>query len=135
MIVNRSQEQAGSATLTVYFRQSAGAVPAPDATPAHFTSTVSDSSVAHEPTQDERVVTINMKHQRSETILAAFLDKTGAVPVTPDPSEEAEMRELEHRTAIAEVDRERTRKLVTEARREAAMLAQARSDAVGAKAS
>jgi len=134
MIVNRSLDQAGPATLTVYFRQSSGASPALDAALARSSSSTSGASPAPEPTQDERVVTIDMKHQRSEAILGEFLEKTGAVPVAPNQREDADLRELEHRRALAAVDRERTRKVIAEARREAAMLAQARTDAVGASA-
>ncbi len=144
MVVNRSANQAGPATLTVYFRNS---VPSPSApavrsgdtaafsssAPQPVSSATPVPSVAPVPAADERVVTIDMRHQRSDAILDEFLRKTGAVPVVPTQQEEAEARDLRQRDEQAEVDREVMRKHLAAERREKALLAQAREEASALK--
>ncbi len=133
MIVNRTTDQAGPATLTVYFRKSGQATPSTLLSNSHYSSSTTGESKAPEPGEDEKVITIDMKHQRSQAILAQFLERTGAVPVLPTPQEETEMRSEIERQERAALDRKREAERLAAARKEAAMVAQARSEAAAMK--
>ncbi|KAK3683594.1 CI-B8 domain-containing protein [Podospora appendiculata] len=130
MIVNRTENQHGSSTLSLYFRE--GGTGATEFTMP--SSSTKGHAKAPEPVEGERVVTIDMKNRRSEMILKDFMDKTGAVPVAPTPQEEAELKDLAELHKRSEIDREIGRKLQEARRREAAMLAQARTEAAALKA-
>lgn len=123
--------------MTVYFRESSAtgsATPSPTAvTSNQLTSSTEGESPAGEPAEDEKAVTIEMKHQRSETILGEFMRKTGAVPVVPTAAEQAEMQTIKERTERAKIDRQEMSTYLTAKRREAAVLAQARSEAAAIK--
>lgn len=133
MIVNRTEDQAGPAKMTLYFRDgSSDAATTPD-----DPETVSSSegvAKAPEPAQGERTVAIDMKASHSTNILKEFMEKTGAVPVAPTPQEEAEMRDAEELEKRGEVDRERMRRALEAERREAALIATARNEASAIKA-
>ncbi|KAK4235612.1 CI-B8 domain-containing protein [Achaetomium macrosporum] len=132
MVVNRTTDNNGPATLTLYFREPgatlASDMPMPSSSNEGFAK-------APAPAQGERVVTIDMKHRRSEAILKEFMDKSGAVAVKPTPQDELELREAEEREARGAIDRERIRKMYEEAKRERAMIAQAQSEAAAIRAS
>ena len=142
MLVNRSSNQAGPATMSIYFRQSAPAAapskegkksaassghPIPLAQQPH--SSTSGECPAPPPGEGERVVTIDMKNVHSDAILEEFLQKTGAVKVEPTPNELVEMRQVEELREKAAVDRAINRKFIDDKRREERMLAQARQEA------
>ncbi|MCJ1280745.1 hypothetical protein MMC26_000062 [Xylographa opegraphella] len=105
MTVTRTTNQAGPATMTVFF---AGAAPA-------------GSSV------NERVQVLDMKHRQEPEILHRLLEVTGAVPVRATEAEELELRAMEEEGARSAVDRERNRLFLEEKRRQAALLAQAKA--------
>ncbi|EFX06292.1 50S ribosomal protein mrp49 [Grosmannia clavigera kw1407] len=131
MIVNRTSEATGPATLTIYFRQKQeGVIAAAEATEAEPqpSSSFVGESKAPQPTPTERTVQIDMKGLRSDAILQDFLSKSGAIPVSPSSQEQADMREVEERAERASVDREVMLKYLTARRREAALLAQAKSE-------
>ncbi|EAQ83925.1 hypothetical protein CHGG_10329 [Chaetomium globosum CBS 148.51] len=131
MVVNRSHNQDGPATLSIYFREP-GATLASD---SPMPSSSSDGfSKAPAPAAGERVLTIDMKDRRSEAIFKEFMDKSGAVPIKVSPQDEALMREIEDRKAIGAIDRERVRKQNEAAKREKQMIAQAHSEAAAIKA-
>ncbi|KAK3985810.1 CI-B8 domain-containing protein [Cladorrhinum sp. PSN332] len=131
MIVNRTHDQTGPATLSIYFQEPGSTVQSDNAMPS--SSTQGDAK-APPPAEGERVVTIDMKHRRSDMILQDFLAKTGAVPVKPTPQEETLMRDMEELEERGAVDRERVRKMIEHERRERALMAQAHSEAAAIKA-
>ncbi|KAK4166183.1 CI-B8 domain-containing protein [Cladorrhinum sp. PSN259] len=131
MIVNRSHNQTGPATLSIYFREPGATVQPDSAMPS--SSTEGDAK-APPPAEGEVVVTIDMKHKRSDIILQDFLAKTGAVPVKPTPQEETLMRDMEELEERGKVDSERVRKMTEHEKREKALMAQAQSEAAAIKA-
>ncbi|KIH93475.1 50S ribosomal protein mrp49 [Sporothrix brasiliensis 5110] len=136
MIVNRTTDTAGPATLTIYFREKHGnssdsAFPiTPDMQPG---SSFTGSSKAPEPTAVESTVKIDMKGLHSDAILQDFLAKSGALTVSPTPQEVAEMRDVEERAERAKVDREVMARYIFTKRREASIIAQAKSEAAAMK--
>lgn len=136
MIVNRTDDQSGPATMTIYFRESSlAAARAKVAEPTiGSSSSINGQSKAPEPAEHERTVAIDMKNQHSDVILQEFLQKTGAVPVEPTPEEEGEMEEIRVREEQAVVDRELMRQYIETQRRESSLLANARKEAAALKA-
>ncbi|CAK7218729.1 hypothetical protein SCUCBS95973_003580 [Sporothrix curviconia] len=136
MIVNRTNDTAGPATLTIYLRKAQGDAPksasliTPDNQPS---SSFVGASKAPEPTPLERTIQIDMKGLHSDAILNDFLTKTGASAVSPTPQEEADMRDVEERAERSKVDREVMARYLFAQRREAAILAQAKSEAAAMK--
>ncbi|KAK8039111.1 hypothetical protein PG993_007522 [Apiospora rasikravindrae] len=142
MIINRSSNNAGPATLSIYFRQAAAAAAAPT-TPAgsapkvNFVTPLAQqphSSTTNEcpaplPEEGERVVTIEMKHQHSDAILQEFLQKTGATVLQPSPDELNEMRQAEDLKDRAAIDRSIMKKYIDDKRAEERLLARAREEA------
>lgn len=134
MIVNRTQNNDGPATMSIYFRQQSSSASDQQASrPQPPASQADGSAKAPAPAEGERVVTIDMKRQHSDAILADFLTKTGAVPVVPTPQEEAELRDVQELKERAAVDREVMRKHLEAERREAALMKQARNEAAAMK--
>ncbi|MCJ1381790.1 hypothetical protein MMC17_004901 [Xylographa soralifera] len=109
MTVNRTTNQGGPATMTVFF----GTSPT-SAAPA-------GTSV------NERVQVIDMKHRQEPEILQRLLEVTKAVQVRATEEEELELRAMEEESARSEGDRERNRLFLEEKRRQAALLAQAKA--------
>ncbi|KAI0865549.1 CI-B8 domain-containing protein [Xylaria cubensis] len=143
VLVNRSDNQAGPATMSIYFRQaSASSDPAstteavrnmlPLAQQPHSSTT--NEHPAPPPEEGERVVTIDMKNVRSDAILSEFLAKTGATLVHPSPDELVEMRQVEERVERATVDRAIVKKYLDDKRHEERMLAVAKQEAEAIKA-
>jgi large subunit ribosomal protein MRP49 len=130
MVVSRNHDQEGPATLTLYFREP-GATFSDIAQPG---SSTEGPSAAPPPVEGERIVTINMKNQRSEAILKEFMAKSGAVSVTPTPQDELELREVEEMAAQSVIDTARVKKMNDERRREKRMLEKAQSEAAAIKA-
>ncbi|AEO61863.1 hypothetical protein MYCTH_2312533 [Thermothelomyces thermophilus ATCC 42464] len=132
MVVNRSHNQEGPATLTLYFREPGATLPADLPQPSSSTQGLAK---APPPVEGERALTIDMKNRRSEAILKEFMEKSGAVPVKMSPEDEATMREVEEREARGAIDRERIRKQNEAIKREKQMIAQAQSEAAAIRAS
>lgn len=132
MIVNRTTDQQGPATLTLYFRESSSEA-APSPAGSQLSSASDGRSKAPPPLENERVATIDMKHKHSSAILEEFLKKTGAVPVMPTPQDEAELREIKELEERANYDRARVKKKVDAAKKEAQLLAQARNEVAAMK--
>ncbi|RYP08379.1 hypothetical protein DL764_001948 [Monosporascus ibericus] len=138
MLVNRSENQSGPATMSIYFRQTAtgaGLVAAaaaarnmvPLAQQPHSSTT--GECPAPAPEEGERVVTIDMKNRHSQAIYDEFMQKTGATVVAPTPDEQVEMQQIEELREKAAVDRAIMKKYIDDKRREERMLAQARQEA------
>lgn len=134
MIVNRTTDPSGPATMTLYFRDGSSDTGTAARDGTETVSSADGLSKAPEPASGERAVTIDMKTQHSRTILKEFMEKTGAVPVVPTPQEDAEMQDMEELRKRGEVDRERVRRGLEAERREAALVAAARNEAEALKA-
>ncbi|KAI0426515.1 CI-B8 domain-containing protein [Xylaria sp. FL1042] len=143
MLVNRSNNQAGPATMSIYFRQtSASSNPASTAAAVRNMlplaqqpqSSIKNEHPAPPPEEGERVVTIDMKNVVSDVILSEFLAKTGATVVHPTPDEQVEMRQVEEREERGAVDRAIVKRWIDNKRREERMIALAKQEAEAIKA-
>ncbi|KAI0097813.1 mitochondrial ribosomal protein L51 [Nemania sp. FL0031] len=143
MLVNRSDNQAGPATMSIYFRQTpSSSDPSstvevvrnmlPLAQQPH--SSITNEHPAPPPEKDEKVVTIDMKNIHSDAILTEFLAKTGATVVHPTPNEEMEMRQIEERRERGAIDRAINKKFIDDKRHEERLLAMAKQEAEAIKA-
>ncbi|KAI0485571.1 CI-B8 domain-containing protein [Xylaria cf. heliscus] len=137
VLVNRSTDQAGPATLSIYFRQASDPAPSarnmlPLAQQPH--SSITNEHPAPPPAEGETIVTIDMKNVHSDTILSEFVAKTGATLVHPTAVEENEMRQIEERTERGAVDRAIVKKFLDEKRREERSTALAMQEAEAIKA-
>lgn len=128
MSVNRTQNQTGPATLTVFFASPSD--PAPNAySPAPSATTQKTPGSGHAPF--ERTITIEMKHRHESEILSELLNLTKASPVEPSPEQEAELEKLAEKERQGGLDRARNAAYTEQKRQEKALLDQARG-AVGA---
>jgi large subunit ribosomal protein MRP49 len=137
MLINRHTNQAGPATMSIYFRQSGAASgkpqnPVPLARQPH--SSTKNETPAPAPEEGERVVTIDMKNQHSDAILAEFLQKTGATVVQPTAEDRTEMVQIEELKERGAVDRVIMKRYLDDKRREERMLARAKEEAEAIKA-
>ncbi|CAK7267324.1 hypothetical protein SEPCBS57363_002532 [Sporothrix epigloea] len=136
MILNRTADTTGAATLTIYLRKTSGDSPksaspvTPDTQPS---SSFVGASPAPEQTPLEHTIQIDVKGLHSDEILKDLLSKTGASAVFPTAQEEADMRDNKDRTERSKVDREVMARYLYAQRREAAILAQAKSEAAAMK--
>lgn len=119
MTVDRTTDQKGSATMTVFFAPSADAE-----SPAQNT----ESSV------NERAEAIEMKHRHESEILDRLMKVTRAVQVQPTEEEELELRQMEEERIKSEEDRRRMAAVTAQRLREKELMAQARASIAGAEA-
>lgn len=157
MIVNRTHDNAGPATLSIYMKHDAPApaIAAAPASPlleasdaaaaaaaaaprqtvssvdpwAHLTSNTDGSAKAPPAGKGERVVTINMKHALSSDILQQFLEMTRAQAVESTPEDLEEMERLEKLKSEAETDRRVQKTYRDNIKAEKKMLERARQEA------
>ena len=127
MTVERSENNAGPATLTVFFAPSASTSHASTiSSPAPTSSTTTAKSTSdHNPF--ERVECIDMKHKHEEEILEQLMNITKAARVMPTEEEELEMKELGDQRSRSARDSETTRVYNDKIRQERALLEQARA--------
>lgn len=119
MTLERTTNQEGPALMTVYFD---------DATqPQTPSAPVAGTQTERTTSNQQRVVTINMKHRHESEILSQLLALTNAVPVEPTPEEVEQLQELAAQQEVSEKDTARHRVFNQEKKREEAILAQARS--------
>ncbi|GAP92369.2 putative 50S ribosomal protein mrp49 protein [Rosellinia necatrix] len=142
MIVNRSSNNAGPATMSIYFRQPSSSE-APSITEIvrnmlplaqQPRSSTTDEHPAPPPEEGEKVVTIDMKNIHSDAILAEFLTKTGATLIHPTPEEVNLQRQIDDMEERAAVDRSIVKKFIEDKRHEERMLALAKQEAEAIKA-
>lgn len=152
MIVNRTREQHGPATLSIYVKSntekpaqaaagtaaattstSTPGAPAP-APAAVVTSSSEGKARAPEPSEGEAVVTINMKNVRSDDILRQFMERTGARQLEPTPEDAEELARLAELRERAGYDREVQRRYRDKIQSEKRMLEKARQEADALKA-
>jgi len=130
MIVNRGDNQAGPAELTVYIRDEQGVSGNGDTTSRQgssatekkatgFVATSSTKDLAKAPIaeSDERLLLIDMKHQKSEAILQELLRKTGAQTVFPTEQEKQQMDEVRARAVQADKMRKHVGAMVSAQKR------------------
>lgn len=103
MTVNRTLDQDGPATLTVFFAptpksSSATASPAPS-------SSTDPSTVPSGHTPANRMETIDMKHKHESEILSRLLELTKGMPYEASPDEMAEMTDVDDEKRRSERDR------------------------------
>ncbi|KAH6656408.1 CI-B8 domain-containing protein [Truncatella angustata] len=133
MLINRHTDQSASATMSIYFRQSEAEAavlkpnPLPLAQQPHSSTT--NETPAPAPEEGERVVTIEMKNQHSDAILAEFLHKTGATLIHPTAEERSEMVQIEELREKGAVDRAIMKKWLDTKRAEERMLSRAKEEA------
>ncbi|KAH8677496.1 CI-B8 domain-containing protein [Xylariales sp. PMI_506] len=134
MIINRHTNQAGPAVMSIYFRQG-GASPSKNMLPLAQQphSSTKNETPAPAPEEGERIVTINMKNVHSDTILAEFLQKTGATLIEPTPEDRTQMVQIREREEKAAVDRAIMKKYMDNKRMEERILAQAKKEAEAIK--
>ncbi|CAL8580305.1 hypothetical protein XPA_006033 [Xanthoria parietina] len=128
MSVNRTQNQTGPATLTVFFASPSDSAPN-TSSPAPSTTAQKIPGSGHAPF--ERTITIEMKHRHESEILSELLNLTKASPVEPSPEQEAELEKLAEEERQGGLDRARNAAYTAQKRQEKALLDQARG-AVGA---
>ncbi|KAL9031520.1 MAG: hypothetical protein Q9196_000458 [Gyalolechia fulgens] len=116
MTVNRSQDQAGPATLTIFY--------ASPLDPATATNPQDAPTSKHIPF--ERTETINMKHRHESDILSELIGLTKATPVVATPKEAVELQKLADEEKRGALDRARNAAYTEQKRQEKALLDQAR---------
>jgi len=131
MTVNRITDQAGPATMTIFYAPPLESS-SPTASPAGSSST-STSTTPSIHTPFDRTETINMKHRNESEILSLLMDLTKAIPVKATPEEEQELRQLEEENKRSELDAQRSAEVNALRKREAALLDQARGDVADAR--
>ena len=124
MTVNRSNNQEGPATLTVYFAppprsSSATSSPAPP-------SSTEPSTTPFGHTPADLTAMIDMKHKNESEILSRLLELTKGVPYEATPEELDELKEVDVEKRRSERDREAQAKLNEVRRQEKALLDLAR---------
>jgi large subunit ribosomal protein MRP49 len=123
MTVNRSADQAGPSTMSIFLASTASksSKTTPTGTSADTTSTPLLASA-------DEVLTIDMKHKSEEDILSEFLEVTGAKTVKPKPEEIEALKLLEEQKEKSGRDSERSKAVRAQWKKEQAMLAAARGD-------
>lgn len=149
MIVNRTQEQTGPATLSIYMSGEAPQQPAQIEGPTgaapkravattdawrNIASSTTGTARAPPPADGETVVTINMKHVQSVEILRQFLEKTGATEVEPSTEDQEEMARLLELQERAVHDKEVQKRYREKIKSEKRLLERARQEADAIKA-
>ena len=131
MTINRTSDQDGLATLTVFFAPPSHSA-SPTASPSPSSST-STSTSPSEHTPSDRIESINIKHRHESEILSRLMELTKAVPIVATPEEEAQLRQLEDDNVKSQQDAQRSAEINERRRREAAVLDQARGDVAAAR--
>jgi large subunit ribosomal protein MRP49 len=138
MTVNRGQDQAGPATLSIHYAHptqlsdmSSSSQTAAPAETSNSTATQTTSTTSSAPSTD-RVETIDMKWKQSDYILDKFLSMTGARVVQPTREELEEIEEIKQKRADGAKAAEKNLKIKNDKKREQALIAQARAEVVTA---
>ena len=118
MTVNRSKTKGGSATLTIFFHETAAATTS--------TATIKVLGETSEADFNGRTEVIDIKHKHESEILQQVMELTKATPVRATPEEEAEMQELQEQKKRSAQDMLRNARLNEQKRQEKALLEQAR---------
>ncbi|KAL8903496.1 MAG: hypothetical protein Q9207_003881 [Kuettlingeria erythrocarpa] len=117
MTINRSQDNTGPATLTIFYGAPKDAAPSP--------STTRDASTSDLKPFD-RTETIDMKNKHESDILSELMDLTKPTPVVATPEDEAELQQLVDERNRGAADRVCNAAYTEQKRQEKALLDQAR---------
>ncbi|CAD6574231.1 MAG: hypothetical protein ASARMPRED_006611 [Alectoria sarmentosa] len=123
MTVNRTLDQGGPATLTVFF------APPPRSSSATASSAPSSTDPSAAPSgyaPAARIETIDMKHKHESEILSRLLELTRGITYEASPDELAELRDVDEEQKRSERDREAQARLNEIERQEKALLDLAR---------
>ena len=129
MTVNRTVDQEGPATLSIFF-----------ASPKYLSATASSThSSSKEPSTvparynvSDKVMTVHIKHKHESEILSQLLELTKGIPYDITPEEQGELRQVEDNKRSSERDREAQARLNEVRKQEKALLDQARGNAAEA---
>ncbi|KAF6231266.1 hypothetical protein HO173_010598 [Letharia columbiana] len=124
MTVNRTLDQEGPATLTVFFTPPPRSSSA-TASSAPFSST-DPSTAPSGHASGAKIETIDMKHKHESEILSRLLELTKGMPYEASPDELAELRDVDDEKRQSERDREAQARLNEIKRQEKAVLDLAR---------
>jgi len=124
MTVNRTVDQGGLSTLTVFFAPPSKSLSATASLAPSSSTDPSTAPSAHNPLN--RVETIDMKHKHESEILSRLLELTNGAPYETTPEEHAELMELEDHKRSSQRDREAQARLNEVKKQEKALLDQAR---------
>lgn len=124
MTVNRTKDQDGPASLTVFFAPPARTTSA-TSSPAPSSSTSSNTAPS-EHTPFDRTETIDMKHIWDSEIMSLLMTLTKATPVVATPEEEAELEGMREDNEMRRQDALIGAKHREKLREEKALLDQAR---------
>ena len=130
MTVDRSHDNAGPATLTIFFAPSGSTSTASASSSPSPTSSTSITKATSEHKPFERVESIDMKHKHEKEILEQLMQVTKAVQVVPSEEEELDMKNLEEHSARSKRDSEITRIYNEKVNQQRALLEQARAAVV-----
>ena len=124
MTINRTTDQAGLSTMTIFF------APPPDPisttrSPIPTSSTSTSTTISGQAPFD-RTESIDMKYKNESDILARLMSLTTATPVVATPEEEAELQGLEEQRKRGLQDAERMAEVNERRRREKSLLQAAR---------
>lgn len=122
MTVERTADQEGPASLTVFFASSTSAAPL---NPAQSTS--GDKTMSKDSAPVESTKSINMKHKHEDEILEELMSLTSGQVVRATPEEQALMKELEEQRKRSEADRVRQAGVLAAKKRQQEVLAAARA--------
>lgn len=122
MTVERTEDQEGPASITVFFAN--GGEGAEVSTGS--TSTQTSAEAASDGARSDRTRSINMKHKKEGEILEEVLRICEGRQVTATPAEEEQLRELEGERQRSEEDRVKQAKVLKDRRRQQEILRQAK---------
>ena len=131
MIINRHQDPAGPASLSIYVKKADAEDASATTTSAQvgktprfqMSSSWVDLSKTPEPQPDERVITIDMRSKMADEILDLFLAESNAQVLTPTADQQALLDEYEDRAkflAHEQSESDRLKKLAAEEKTDAA---------------
>lgn len=96
--------------------------------PSAVEATLAHVETSTSPVLAERTATIDMKHRHESEILAELMKITKAAPVEPTQEELDQLRDLEERQKLSEIDSKRSHAVNEKRKKREAMLAQARGE-------
>lgn len=127
MIINRLNVPTSPGTLTLYFRDAASA-DAPE-TRVQPPSSLKGDSPAQPPSVGERIVEIDVQGKRGDFLLQELIAETKAQVLETPEKDQEDLRKFKEMDSVAEVQREKERKIREEENKAKAMLRRAKAGA------
>lgn len=127
--VERNDNQAGPALLTIFFAEPSISTSRDAATAAPTQSTSGDKAPSdYAPT--ERTFSIDMKHKHESAILEELMKAAEGQPVEPTEAEKEELEDLQERRRHSDRDAELVKEVLAKKRKDQQVLEQARQSAM-----